>query len=159
MPGIPLTTQTHSWVSGESRMGKNKVSFNREQCRAWETRWLCFPPTDEPVPQARSSHFQNTMDVEANVEASLGGFVYTPYHPSLYSKNTDLFMAEADSTHLMALRHKHHYSALSPSNHIRVNTPAAYSSKSDTTSRHAFTWAVDMASTSTRPIIFLHTFS
>lgn len=44
MPGIPLTTQTHSWVSGESRMGKNKVSFNREQCRAWETRWLCFPP-------------------------------------------------------------------------------------------------------------------
>ncbi len=117
-----------------------------------------FSPTDEPVPQARSSHFQNTKDVEANVKASLGGFVYTPYHPSLYSKNTDLFMAEADSTHLMALRHKHHYSALifsalSPSNHIRVNT-AAYSSKRDTTSWHAFTWAVDMASTSTRQSFF-----
>ncbi len=85
MPGIPLTTQTHSWVSGESRMGKNKVSFNREQWRAWETRWLCFPPTDEPVPQA-ASHLQNTKYAEANVEESLGGFLYTQYHPSLTQK-------------------------------------------------------------------------
>lgn len=129
MPSIPLTAQTHSGVSGEGRLGKNKVSFNREQRRAWETRWLCFSPIDEPVPQARSSHLQNTNDVEeANVEASLGCFVYTLYHPSLYSKKADLFMAEqtahtwriSDTSTIILL-----WFALSASNCSRVNTLAA----------------------------------
>lgn len=135
MPSIPLTAQTHSWVSGEGYLGKNKVSFNREQRRAWETRWLCFPPTNEPVPQARSSHFQNRKDVEeANVEVSLDCFVYTMYHPSLYKKNADLFMAEqtahtwriSDISTITLL-----WFPLSASNHIIVNTLAAYGSKSN----------------------------
>lgn len=93
MPSIPLTAQTHSWVSGEGCLGKNKVSFNREQCRAWETRWLCFSPTDEPVPQARSNHFQNTV----NVEASLGCFVYTLVPPIFIVKKYWFIHGRADS--------------------------------------------------------------
>lgn len=37
--------RTHSCVSGDVRVGKNKVSFNREHRRAWESRWLCFLPS------------------------------------------------------------------------------------------------------------------
>lgn len=133
MPGIP-----HSWVSGESRMGKNKVSFNREQCRAWETRWLCFSPMmSQCRKQGRAIFKTPRMWKQTLKQVWVVLFIRRPYHPSLYSKNTDLFMAEADSTHLMAHRYKHHYSALifsalSPSNRIRVNTPAAHSSKSET---------------------------